>query len=216
MTWTKLSDDFNDDTDTLSDAAFRLHVEGIVWSNKKLLDVRIPKTDLRRFAKSEVPANELVEGGWWDDDGDAYVIQHHAVYQRLREAVIRQQTVNRENRAKRGKPVPPAREIRFKDSSNDSSHESSNGSSIHNGSLNEMDRTGRDEEALGVDFDKKTGEVQPETDSTPHKVSSWAVAPIPAGKSCAVCLTALDPDYPLSVCPKQDDEHINARTRSVA
>jgi hypothetical protein len=120
MTWTKLSDDFTDDTETLSDAAVRLHIEGLVWSNKKLLDLRIPKADLRRFAKSEAAIPELLAGEWWEDDGDHFVIRHHAAYQRLRAAVINQQAANKENRAKRGKATPPTREIRFKDSSNDS------------------------------------------------------------------------------------------------
>jgi hypothetical protein len=44
MTWAKLSDDFTDDCWTLSDGAFRLHVEGLVWSNRKLLDLVIPPT----------------------------------------------------------------------------------------------------------------------------------------------------------------------------
>jgi hypothetical protein len=216
MTWTKLSDDFNDDTDTLSDAAFRLHVEGLVWSNKKLLDVRIPKTDLRRFAKSDESVGELVDGGWWEDDGDAYVILHHAVYQRLREAVIRQQSVNRENRAKRGKTTPPAREVRFKNgSSNDSSHDSSNGSSNGHDSLNEMDRPGRDEEALGVAFNEKTGEVREEQNSTPRTVSSWEVASIPTGKACRVCLSPVRADSPIDVCTRQDESHAAAR-KSVA
>ena len=34
MTWTKLSDDFGDDCWELSDAAYRLHVEGLLWSNR--------------------------------------------------------------------------------------------------------------------------------------------------------------------------------------
>ncbi len=216
MTWTKLSDDFNDDTDTLSDAAFRLHVEGLVWSNKKLLDVRIPKTDLRRFAKSDEPIGELLDGGWWEDDGDAFVIQHHAAYQRLREAVIKQQAVNRENRAKRGKTTPPAREVRFKnDSSNDSLHQSSNDSLTRNDSSHEMDRTGRDEEALGVAFNEKTGEFLAESDSTPRRVDTWAVAPIPTGRTCRVCPSSLSADFPLDVCTRQDDSHTAAR-RSVA
>ncbi len=50
MTWSKLSDDFPDDCWTLLDGAFRLHVEGLCWSNRKLLDCRIPNGHLRRFA----------------------------------------------------------------------------------------------------------------------------------------------------------------------
>lgn len=35
MTWTKVSDDFTDECWTLSDEAFRLHIEGLTWSNRK-------------------------------------------------------------------------------------------------------------------------------------------------------------------------------------
>jgi hypothetical protein len=215
MTWTKLSDDFTDDTWTLSDAAARMHVDGLVWSNRKLLDLHIPKVDLPRFAKTPSAVTELLEGGWWHEDDEHYVIDHHARYQRLREAVIKQQTVNKENRAKRGQGTPAAREVRFNDSSNDSSIDSSNHSSDGHDSSNEMDRTGRDEKALGVAFDEKTGEVEAENNSTPRTTSSWAVAPIPQGKACPVCLAPLEADYPAAVCPKQDEAHTAAR-RSVA
>jgi hypothetical protein len=215
MTWTKLSDDFTDDTWTLSDAAARMHVDGLVWSNRKLLDLRIPKGDLPRFAKTPTAVAELLEGGWWDEDADHYVINHHARYQRLREAVIKQQTVNKENRAKRGQATPASREVRFNASSNDSFNDASNDSSVGNDSSNELVRTGRDEKALEVAFNEKTGEVLAESDSTPRKVDSWAVAPIPTGRACKVCLVPLSADSPIDVCANQDDAHADAR-RSAA
>jgi hypothetical protein len=46
VTWTKLSDDFPDDCETLTVPARWLHVEGLCWSNRKLLDCRIPKKTL--------------------------------------------------------------------------------------------------------------------------------------------------------------------------
>ena len=111
MTWTKLSDDYSDDCWTLSDAAFRLHTEALVWSNRKLLDCVIPADDLRRFAKNPEAAPELVNVGWWvlTDDG-FYVIRHHATYQRTREAVLNQQSTNATNGAKGGRPRKPGRE----------------------------------------------------------------------------------------------------------
>ncbi len=111
MTWSKLSDDFPDDCWTLSDGAFRLHVEGLCWSNRKLLDCRISKDDLRRFAKRPGAVAELLAVGWWSDDGHAYVIRHHADYQRTREQVVAQQEANRRNGRRGGrppKPEPPA------------------------------------------------------------------------------------------------------------
>lgn len=139
MTWTKLSDDFSDDAWRLSDKAFRLHVEGLVWSNRKLLDLVLLKDEVQRWAKRPEAADELVERGWWEDWGDRYYIVHHGSYQRSADAVVNQQKVNKENRAKRGIKTSPAREqakeIRpSNDSLVDSLHESTN----------ERDRTGQD------------------------------------------------------------------------
>lgn len=110
MTWSKFSDDYSDDCWTLSDAAFRLHTEGIVWSNRKLLDCRIPKDDLRRFAKRPEAVNELLAVGWWSDDVDAYYIRHHAAYQRTREQVLARQATNAANGRRGGRPPKPGRE----------------------------------------------------------------------------------------------------------
>lgn len=106
MTWTKLSDDFPDDCCTLSDAAFRLHVEGLVWSNRKLLDLELSKDDLPRWATHPEAVDELVESGYWTDEGQHVLIRHHGCYQRTREQVQKQQEANKRNRAKgRARPV---------------------------------------------------------------------------------------------------------------
>ncbi len=110
MSWSKLSDDFSDDCWALSDAAFRLHVEGLIWSNRKLLDLHLPKADVRRFAKDPDAVAELLEVGWWSEDGDEYVIRHHAQYQRSREAVLKQQEANERNGRKGGRPRGKPRE----------------------------------------------------------------------------------------------------------
>ena len=110
MTWTKLSDDFADDSWTLSDAAFRLHVEGLTWSARKLLDLRIPRDELPRCSKRPEAVHELVAVGWWSDEGGSYVIRHHAAYQRTREQVLAQQEANAENGRKGGRPPKVPRE----------------------------------------------------------------------------------------------------------
>jgi hypothetical protein len=107
MTWTKLSDDFGEDCWILSDAAFRLHVEGLLWSNSKLLDCRIPMDDLRRFAKHPDIVPELLERGIWVDDGDAYVIVHHAPHQPSREQVIAFRQSQSAKGKKGGRPRKP-------------------------------------------------------------------------------------------------------------
>jgi hypothetical protein len=110
MTWTKTSDDYEDDCWALSDPAYRLHHDGLTWSNRKLLDCRIPKEDLHRFKRPQA-IGELLERGFWEEDGDFYVIVHHAAYQRTAEQVIRMQDSRRANGAKGGRPKGPAREV---------------------------------------------------------------------------------------------------------
>ncbi|MDT0353729.1 hypothetical protein [Pseudonocardia charpentierae] len=110
MTFAKLSDDFPDDCWNLSDAAYRLHSEGLVWSARKLLNCRVPVDDLRRFARRPEAVPELLAVGWWAQDGDVYVIRHHAQYQPTREEVLNRQAVNAANGRKGGRPRKPPRE----------------------------------------------------------------------------------------------------------
>lgn len=107
MTWTKLSDDFGDDTWGLSDEAFRLHVEGLGWSNRKLLDCTIPLDDVRRFAKNPEALDELLAHGFWELGDGVVVIRHHCGYQQTREQVIHRQAVNEANGRRGGRPRKP-------------------------------------------------------------------------------------------------------------
>lgn len=108
MTWTKLSDDFSDECWTLSDAAFRLLVEMLNYSNRKLLDCRIPKADLRRFAKNPEAADELAAGTWIADGGDVWIVTYHSLYQPSRERVIAIRDRNVKNGRKGGRPKNPS------------------------------------------------------------------------------------------------------------
>ena len=110
MTFTYLSDDYADDCWTLSDAAVRLHGDGLVWSNRKLLDCRIPVDDLPRFSRRSDAIGELLDAKWWRREGDVFVIRHHAQYQATREAVLKRQETSRLNGAKGGRPARPGRE----------------------------------------------------------------------------------------------------------
>lgn len=84
MTWTKLGVEFFDDCANagLTDAAARTHAEAIGWLYRiERSDLRIPKHLVRRFAGSDqadTAAKDLVALGFWSDDGDAYVVEHHA------------------------------------------------------------------------------------------------------------------------------------------
>jgi hypothetical protein len=145
MTWAKLSDDFSDDCWTLSDPAFRLHVEGLVWNGRKLLDCRLPKADVQRMAKHPEAVSELLACGWWSDQGDHYLIRHHASYQRLRGDVLKQQEANRANGLKGGRPRKPGREQRPTEVTESLTHsvpETQSPSESPSGSESERDRTG--------------------------------------------------------------------------
>jgi hypothetical protein len=110
VTWTKLSDDYSDECWDLSDAAFRLLTEMLLFSNRKLLDCVIPKDDMRRFAKRPDAITELVTGGWVTDEGAAYRVVFHSKYQATRESEIKRQNVARVNGSKGGRPPKPGRE----------------------------------------------------------------------------------------------------------
>jgi hypothetical protein len=114
VTWTKLGDEFSDECWRLSDEAWRLHVEGLIWSNRKLLDLRLPKDEMNRWAKHPEAAPELLAIGWWTDEGDYYRIHHHGVYQPTAEEAIARQEASRSNGRKGGRPPkkkPPAQNL---------------------------------------------------------------------------------------------------------
>lgn len=103
MTWTRLGDEFEDECWTLSDAAYRLHTAGLIWSNRKGLDCVILREDVQRFKRPDA-LQELLDGGWWIAEGDNLRIIHHAGYQRLREQVIAQSLANQRNGKLGGRP----------------------------------------------------------------------------------------------------------------
>ena len=141
MTWTKLGDEFGDECWTLTDAAFRLHAEGLLWSNRMLTDGQLSKDDMKRWAHQPEAAGELVDRGYWEDHCGHYQIIHHIGYQPLAESVRRVSLANRANAekrwAKKTRQQPPN-----KDSSNDPSCDLQCDS--HNDSHCDMDGTGRD------------------------------------------------------------------------
>lgn len=91
MTWTKLGDEFSDETRDLTDAEVRTHLDALIWSNRRGLDLHIPKRDLRRFAESPA-AGDAVTGlavkGWWEDRGDSWYIGVRFPEWQLERAVI--------------------------------------------------------------------------------------------------------------------------------
>lgn len=93
MTFTQFGDEFSDAAADLTDAEFRTHVEALIWSSRRLLDLHIPKRHVRRFAESADAAaavDGLVVKGWWEDRGDAWWIGvHFAEWQEERSDVER-------------------------------------------------------------------------------------------------------------------------------
>jgi hypothetical protein len=84
MTWTKLSDDFTDQCADLSDAAFRTHVEALVWTMRRETGGYLTMRDVRRMAESphaEMAVEELVNVGWWSVERQGYRINHHMEHQ---------------------------------------------------------------------------------------------------------------------------------------
>src|SRR4051812_17547972 len=93
MTWTKLGDEFPDEARDLSDAAFRTHVEALCWSNRRGLDLNIPKRDLKRFAETNQPeraVEDLLRAGWWEDSGEDWSIGSQFPDWQLDAAVVAQ------------------------------------------------------------------------------------------------------------------------------
>jgi hypothetical protein len=89
LNWTKFGDEYPAEARELTDAEWRTHGEALMWSNWRLLDLHIPKKDVRRFAEYDsadsidVVTAGLVAKGWWRDDGDEwYVGLVHPEWQR--------------------------------------------------------------------------------------------------------------------------------------
>ena len=132
MTWTKLGDEYTDQCWKLSDAAFRLHTDALVWSNRRHLDGLLRKDDMGRWAKTPEALAELLQHGFWADEGDSYRIVYHLGWQRTAEDWLRQSEVNKANRAKgKARPVKPKP---INESSDEPSDERTD----------EWDRTGQD------------------------------------------------------------------------
>ncbi len=90
MSWSKICAKFADQRWTLTDAAYRLHHEGLTWSNRKQTDGRLAKDDMRRWAKRPEAAEELVAVGWWEDHLTHYQIIQHIGYPRTKAQIANQ------------------------------------------------------------------------------------------------------------------------------
>ena len=85
VTWLKLSDDYTDRTEDLSDAAFRLHTEGLNLAMKREEGPFLPESKLQRWAnvRSGIAdaAVELVQRGFWERVEGGFVVREHMEHQ---------------------------------------------------------------------------------------------------------------------------------------
>lgn len=112
MNWTKFGDEYPAEARELTDAEWRTHGEALMWSSWRLLDLRIPKKDVRRFAEydSAVSLDVVIAGlvakGWWRDDGtEWYIGLIHPEWQRDKDEVLAQRSKDaaRQKRLRRHK-----------------------------------------------------------------------------------------------------------------
>lgn len=102
--WVKTGDEFIDDAADLSDAAVRTHMDALHWSARRGLDLRVPKRDQRRFAFSpnaDQAVSELVNVGWWVDEGDRWYLAYRPEWQLSREQVQRRRYQNAQAQERR-------------------------------------------------------------------------------------------------------------------
>lgn len=90
----------------VSDKTFRLHTEGLCWSNRMLTDGQLAKDDMRRWAHRPGAADELVDVGWWEDRGEHYQLIHHIGYQRTKKQIANQSIANAKNANRRWSKKP--------------------------------------------------------------------------------------------------------------
>ena len=86
MTWLKLSDDFDDDCARadLSDAAFRTHVQGLLYTMRRETDGWLDDRTVRRMPDTlDGPASvaELVDAGFWQRVDGGYRVVHQMEWQ---------------------------------------------------------------------------------------------------------------------------------------
>lgn len=115
MTWTKFGAEFFDQCADagLTDAAVRTHCEAIGWlyhiNRPNVRDLSIPPRALRRFANSEdyeAGVAQLVRVEFWRDEGEQYVLVHHADVVRSSLAAQRAK-LDRDRRAQQNRRARP-------------------------------------------------------------------------------------------------------------
>lgn len=107
MPWARFDERYpgNRKVRRLSDAAFRLDVSAICWSNEHLTDGKIPDDDLETIGdvkRAKSAANELVRKGRWEQLDDGYLIHDFLEYNPSKEKVLAQREAKRKAGQKGG------------------------------------------------------------------------------------------------------------------
>jgi hypothetical protein len=179
MTWTKLGAEWPDEARHLSDAAYRLHVDALCYSNRLLADLLIKKNEVRRFAWVDDPdvcAKELVAGGWWEDRGDKWFIgARFGGWQRTREQVeTKRQTDGKAQRRKRLHDSGDHSECLRSCPSSPSAHDNAHDEAHESGQFSEQNRTAETEELpTEPDPDPWAG-IEVAVPGAPRPMSDWA------------------------------------------
>lgn len=179
MTWTKLGAEFPDEARNLSNAAYRLHVDALCYSNRLLSDLLISKPEVRRFSwlpgpdATETALKELVAEGWWEDRGSHwYIGARFAGWQRTKEQV----------EAKRSTDTKAQRRKRLHDAGDHSECLHSNESpSAHDNAHDQAD----DNATESSSFSERNGTAEKLGSSSALKTSGWGPVAVPGG--CSVC-----------------------------
>ncbi len=92
MTWANFDDNFADHPKVLAltDAAFRLHVSGILYCARYLTDGHVPTAQAPKLSPGYKPAQlrELVSSGLWERSKGGYQIHDYLDWNRSRAAVL--------------------------------------------------------------------------------------------------------------------------------
>jgi len=101
MTWARLDDllPVHPKVRALTDAAFRLYICAICWSNQHLTDGHVPASQLRYLSDVRRPqqcAEQLAAAGLWEQNGDGWVIHDYLDYQASADKVRQEREAKRQ------------------------------------------------------------------------------------------------------------------------
>ena len=113
MTWVKLSDNYFEETESLSDAAARTHTDGLCFAMQRETGGFITESNLRKLAGTRNPrraVKELVDCGFWAVEKGGWQIIHHMEHQPSTDEIKakrNQDALRQKNKRRRNLGLPP-------------------------------------------------------------------------------------------------------------